>query len=104
LGAVTKAPPLRTSLSTSQSGGLDIAWAVRHRTVAAERAAVAGFGFQPFTAMMEPCMVAICSIACEWLALANIDVEAASGVHYSSRVIALESSQWIAYRQWPPEV
>jgi hypothetical protein len=30
LGAVTKAPPLRTSLSTSQSGGLDIAWAMRH--------------------------------------------------------------------------
>jgi hypothetical protein len=41
---------------------------------------------------------------CERLALANIDVEAASGVHYSSRVVALESSQWIAYRQWPAEV
>jgi hypothetical protein len=41
---------------------------------------------------------------CEWLALANTEVEAASGVHYSSRVVALESSQWIAYRQWPPEV
>jgi hypothetical protein len=32
------------------------------------------------------------------------DLHAASGVHYSSRVVALESSQWIAYRQWPPEV
>ena len=55
LGAVTKAPPLRTSLSTSQSGGLDIAWAVWHRTVAAEHAAVVGFGFQLFTAMMDSC-------------------------------------------------
>jgi hypothetical protein len=72
----------------------------------AEHAAVAGFGFQPFTAMMEPCIFAIESLQAprEWLALANIDVEAASGVHYSSRVVALESSQWIAYRQWPPEV
>ena len=81
---------------------------MRHRTPAAEHAAVAGFGFQSFTAMMEPCMVANLlnptKRACERLALANIDVEAASGVHYSSRVVALESSQWIAYRQWPPEV
>jgi hypothetical protein len=49
-------PPSRTRLTEE----LDVAWAMRRRSVAAEHAAVAGFGFLPFTAITEPCMVAIC--------------------------------------------